>query len=132
MYNSSPSAWAKAEPALSVCSEGLALVSYGLAPTRQAAATRRSQPLRIDRQVIVSRVALIRPLFDVGRDDTTLRFDHTIAHPRDGVERGEDRAFLPVRDIGCGLAGEHNPPVDLARVVVGLRLQLLRPLAGQA
>jgi hypothetical protein len=30
--------------------------------------------------------------FDAMRDDTTLRFDHTIVQPRDGVEHEEDRA----------------------------------------
>jgi len=55
--------------------------------------------------------------FDVTRDDTTLRFDHTIVQPRDGVERGENRALLPHRDIGCVLAGEHDSPIDLAQVV---------------
>ena len=63
--------------------------------------------------------------FDVMRDD--LRFDHTIVQPRDGVERGENRAFLPHRDIGCVLAGEHDSPIDLAQVVVVLRPNFLRP-----
>ena len=58
--------------------------------------------------------------FGAMRDDTTLRFDHTIVQPRDGVERGEYRA---TPEIGCVLPGEHNPPVDLAQVVIVLALQ---------
>jgi hypothetical protein len=50
------------------------------------------------------------------RDDTTLRFDRMIVQPRDGVERGEDRA-IGNRSV---LPGERNQPVDQARGVAVL------------
>ena len=62
--------------------------------------------------------------------DTASGFDDTFVQPRDGIERGEDRALLPHRNVGSMFASEHDPPVDLAQVVVMLGALLLGPVAG--
>ena len=67
-------------------------------PAQQATATRQ---LRIDRQVIAS---------DPARD----RFSHRLIRLASSAER------IAHRDMGCVLPGEHNPPVDLAQVVIVL------------
>src|ERR1700727_1540947 len=61
-----------------------------------------------------------------------LHLDHALVKPGDGVERREDCALLPGRGVGRVFAGEHDPVVDLAEVIVVLRPRLFRPIAGTA
>src|ERR1700733_11038142 len=58
--------------------------------------------------------------------------DHALVQPGEGVERGEDCALLPSREVGRVFAGEHDPAVDLAQVVVVSRPGLVRPVARTA
>src|ERR1700730_16094572 len=53
-----------------------------------------------------------------------------IVQPRDGVERGEDGPLLPSRKRGGVLAGERDPPVDLAQIVIMRGARLLAPVAA--
>src|ERR1700675_4336846 len=46
--------------------------------------------------------------------------DDTFMQPRNGIERRQYRALLPRRDVRGVLAGENDPAVDLAQIVVGL------------
>ena len=51
---------------------------------------------------------------------------------RNGVERGQDRALLPGRQIGRMLAGQHQPAVEGAQILVMRRPALVGPIAGAA
>src|SRR5262249_1287156 len=55
---------------------------------------------------------------------------HALVQPGDRIKRREDRAFLPCRQRGGVLAGEHDAAVDLAEILVVLRAPLLRPVAA--
>src|SRR6185369_6927399 len=55
-----------------------------------------------------------------------------LVEPADGVERRGNRALLPGRDVGGVLAGQDDPAVDRAHVVIVLGAQLLGPAAGAA
>src|SRR4051794_37290179 len=57
---------------------------------------------------------------------------HAQMQPAVCVERGEDRAFLPCRDPGGVLAGQHDAAVDPAQIVVMLRPRGVAPVAGAA
>src|ERR1700674_4437950 len=46
--------------------------------------------------------------------------DHAPMQPRNGVEGGQDRTFLPGRQIGGVLAGERDASVDRAQILVVL------------
>ena len=51
--------------------------------------------------------------------------------PPDRIQRGQDRALLPGRQLGGVLAGEHDAAVDLAEIGVMLLARILRPVALQ-
>src|SRR6201996_7797616 len=61
-----------------------------------------------------------------------LRPHHALVQPRDGIERRQDRAFLPGRHIGGVFAGEHDLAVDPAQIVVMRGPRLIAPVAGTA
>src|SRR3954447_8409511 len=52
--------------------------------------------------------------------------------PRDRVERGEHGALLPSRDVGGMLAGQHDPSVEGAEIVVVLLARGIAPLRKAA
>ena len=57
--------------------------------------------------------------------------DHAPMQPRDRVECRQYRALLPGRQVGGMLAGEHDPPVERAEILVVLLARLLGPDAKQ-
>src|SRR5208282_1926329 len=60
------------------------------------------------------------------------RRDHPLMQAADRVERREDRPLLPGGNEGGVFAGEHNPSVDPAKVVVMGTTRFVRPIAGAA
>src|SRR5258708_4101635 len=58
--------------------------------------------------------------------------DDTFMQPRNGVERRQYRALLPRRNVGGVLAGENDPAVDLAQIVVVLVPHFIVPASGAA
>src|SRR3954454_15291002 len=59
-------------------------------------------------------------------------FDDSVKQSRDGIERRQDGAFLPRRNVGRMFARKHDPAVDLAQIVVMRGSGLVRPSTGTA
>ena len=51
---------------------------------------------------------------------------------RDRVERGQNRVLLPGRNVGDVIAGQHDPPVDGAEILVMLLASAVGPPAKAA
>ena len=51
---------------------------------------------------------------------------------RDRIERGQNRALLPGRNVEDVLAGQHDPPVDGAEILVMLLASAVGPPAKAA
>src|SRR5258708_5787858 len=60
------------------------------------------------------------------------RPDDPFMQPRNGIERRQDRPLLPRRNVGGVLAGENDPAVDLAQIVVVLVPHFLGPASRTA
>src|SRR3981081_2803565 len=53
-------------------------------------------------------------------ENVASRLDHAVMQPGDGVERRQNGALLPCRNVGCMLTRQHDSAVDLASMHVGL------------
>src|ERR1700754_1138008 len=71
--------------------------------------------------------AVINLAGSIRRNDIASVPDDAFVQPGNGVERRQDRAFLPRRNVGGVLARQNDPAVDLAQIVVMLLSRFLTP-----